>query len=135
MSNPHLHRFARQSLVPLLGFIAMSLFVINFFTFLSHQFDPSRCTADVQPTRVEHRVIELPGVHARAIEIEMREVERELRQAEAELRRAERALRCDRMKARVAEAREQMAARLAEAREQARTTATVEVRAPRVILQ
>src|SRR5690606_35760670 len=90
MSRSRQPLFARQSLVPVLGFIALSLFVINFFTFLSHTFAPSRCAAGAKVE--EARALDMPGLHARVIE--RQRLDREVQRAEAELRRVERKLRC-----------------------------------------
>jgi hypothetical protein len=95
MSRSNLHSYARQSLVPVLGFIALSLFVINFFTFLSHTFAPNRCTAGMRTQKME--VIEFPSLHTRVdvgrMEKEMRRIEQEMQHVERKLRCAERGMR------------------------------------------
>lgn len=89
--------FARQSLVPILGFIAVALFIVNFFTFLSHRLAPSpRCTVAVVHDAThdgEHLV------HLRALRSDLHQLQQEmdvevdvraLREAEREVRRAAR---------------------------------------------
>lgn len=114
MSRSRQPGFVRQSLVPLLGFFAMSLFVINFFTFLSHFSAPDRCSARMRTVQPEPPAMEWSTIHSR-IEVERQQIARQLQQAEAQMR-----LECDRLKRMKQEMREHRAA-MREAHRRART--------------
>ncbi len=98
MSRSRLNYVVRQSLVPLLGFVAVSLFVVNFFTYLSHAFAPQRCTAGARE-QVDAPVEKRKAVHAYVVRQRAAE-----ERAAAALQRVQQKVRCAEKAARRAQA-------------------------------